>query len=130
MVFLAGSACAEPRFYYGPDCPQENASAGQVPDSLDGIVLEGSSGQIFSRDIACADRPAAFRAFSQAFRGPVGNVYAWSKDRNRGTFRITWEFQDHGAICRDFAQDHVIRGQRYLRQGTACLEADGNWHLH
>lgn len=134
IVLLAATsgAQAEPHFYYGPDCALENSLPAHVTGAPAGVVLEGKSGQVIAHDIACADRPEAFRALARAFHAPLGNEYVWSNagGTNRGVIRITWEFRDHGVTCRDFALDHTIDGHRYLRQGTACLEADGNWHLH
>jgi surface antigen len=120
----------QPRFYYGADCAAENKSAGSP--TADGIVLEGGSGAVIASGIACADRPALFQALQLGFRGPVGDLYRWqgAAKANSGSIRSTWEFRNHDVVCRDFALDHMIGGHRYLRQGTACLEADGNWHLH
>ena len=129
LPVLMGEARSERHFYYGADCALENAS-NAVADGLDGIVLEGRSGAVIAGDLVCADRPAAFHALALALRRPIGNQYAWSNGKSRGLFRATWEFRDHGARCRDFALDHTVNGRRYLRQGTACLEADGNWYLH
>ena len=125
VSLLAGPADALNDAY---NCPRADTASG----GYSGIVLEGVAGQEIAHDIACADRPAAFRAFAAALRGPVGNSYYWSNAPRKchGLFRTTWQFRDHGVQCRDFALDHTIDGHRYLRQGTACLEADGNWHLH
>jgi len=123
LPLLAAGAIAEP-VNYGRDCPRA------VNGGYSGIVLEGVAGQQIAGDIACADRPAAFRAFAAALRGPVGNSYYWSTHKCQGLFRTTWQFNQHGVQCRDFALDHTINGHRHLRQGTACLEMDGNWHLH
>jgi len=123
LSLLAVSATGAP-VNYGSNCP------GAVSSDYSGIVLEGIAGQEIASDIACADRPAAFRAFAAALRGPVGNSYYWSTRKCHGLFRTTWQFNNHGVDCRDFALDHTINGKRHLRQGTACLEADGNWHLH
>lgn len=134
IVFAALAVAApvpQPQFYYGADCVQENASASS-PGGGNGIVLEGRSGAIIARDIVCKDRPAIFRALLKGFGGPVGEVYRWtgSAADHAGAIRITWEFRDDTVLCRDFALDHTVAGHRYLRQGTACLESDGNWHLH
>ena len=130
LPLLMGEARSQRHFYYGADCALENVSDAEVVDALDGIVLEGSLGTVIANDLVCADRPAAFHALALALRKPIGNQYAWSSGASRGLFRTTWEFRDHGVRCRDFALDHTVKGHRHLRQGTACLEADGNWHLH
>ena len=63
---------------------------------------------------------------------PRGHVYRWSnKRRSRsGHFRITWDFPVNGSICKDFEAENHINGHRSVHQGTACREADGNWHFH
>jgi surface antigen len=130
LPVLMGEARAERHFYYGADCALENTSNAEVVAALDGIVLEGRSGAVIARDLVCADRPPAFHALALAFRRSIGNPYVWSNGTSRGLIRATWEFRDRGLRCRDFALDHTVNGHRYLRQGTACLEPDGNWHLH
>ena len=132
LPFLTDAARAERSFFYGASCERENLTAARVPDGLDGIVLEGRSGAEMESDIPCADRPALFLALSRALRGKIGNQHGWSGTQrsSRGLVRIAWDFRDHGVRCRDFALDHTIAGKRHLRQGTACLEPDGYWHLH
>ena len=131
LPLLGGIASAGQSALDNEGCPEKNAPGGHS-GSYSGIVLEGVAGQEIAHDIACADRPAAFRAFAAALRGPVGKSYYWLNATRKchGLFRTTWVFRAHGVQCRDFALDHTINGHRYLRQGTACFEADGNWHLH
>ena len=119
-----------PRFYFGAECAVENAQGDHPAGLVTGIVLEGEAGKFISANIACADRPAAFRAFARVLRGPNGREAAWVGKRSRGTFRVTWEFFNNGARCRDFVQTVKARGGKRAGQGTACQQADGNWHLH
>ena len=130
MVLPPVAPAIQAHSYYGADCARENTSEASQTHSANGITLEGQSGTIIALDITCQDRPALFRALLKGFQGPVGRIYRWKGAARRGAIRITWEFRNDKVLCRDFAMDHVVAEHRRLRQGTACLEADGNWHLH
>lgn len=132
VAVFFGHAQSGPRFYFGTECLAENAKGDHPTGMAAGIVLEGKAGKFISANIVCADRPAAFRAFARALQGPKGRQLTWSNKRrgSRGTFRATWEFFNNGERCRDFAQETQTHGRRQVAQGTACLQADGNWHLH
>lgn len=119
-----------PRFYFGAECAAENAQGDHPTGVVSGIVLEGEAGKFISANIACADRPAAFRALARALQGPNGRQVSWSGKRHHGTFRSTWEFFNNGERCRDFAQEIRMHGGKQIAQGTACQQSDGNWHLH
>lgn len=141
----------QPRFDYGSDCRDENATSGAVlgailggllgsqmghgggrtAATIGGIVLGGVAGSAIARDIDCRDRPYAFRAYAQGFDGPVGRDWGWQNDGRTayGTFRPTREYHDRGYVCRDFQDDRYVRGRHYVQRGTACRETDGNWYL-
>lgn len=151
LLLFANAAYADPHYYYGDDCREQNATAGtvigaivggvigsqigkgsgNVAATIGGVILGGLAGNAIARDIDCRDRPYAFRAYSRGFDGPVGRRYAWygEKRRNHGYFRTTREFHERGYVCRDFVDDRYIGRRHYVRRGTACREHDGNWHF-
>lgn len=151
LLTVAAPAQADPRYYYGDECPDQNATAGAVVGAIiggligsrighgsgnaaatvGGVVLGGVAGSAIARDIDCHDRPYAFRAYADGFEGPIGHRYEWYNDyrTNYGYFRPTREYRDHGVVCRDFREDRYIRGRHYSRYGSACRELDGNWHF-
>jgi surface antigen len=140
-----------PRYDYGPDCRDQNATAGAVlgaviggllgsqvgqgggrtAATIGGIILGGVAGNAIARDMDCRDRPYAFRAYSDGFAGPIGRDYPWTNDSHTayGTFRPTGEYRERGYICRDFEDNRFMHGRRYTQRGTACRQADGNWYL-
>ena len=152
LCALIGTTQAEPRYYYGDDCRDQNATAGTVVGAIiggilgsqvgrgsgrtaatvGGVILGGLAGNAIARDIDCRDRPYAFRAYSQGFDGPLGRRYEWQNDRRTsyGYFRPTREYRNHDIICRDFEEERYVRGRHFNRFGTACREGDGNWHFH
>lgn len=94
-----------------------------------GVILGGVVGNSLSRDIDCDDQGYAFASYDEGLNGEVGREYDWNHGGERGTFTATREYQDGGYICRDFHTVTYRDGNRYERDGSACREDDGNWHM-
>ena len=131
LVLGMSDARSEPRYDVGSDCPLGSVVA-LDPADRSGIVVGGKSGEAIALDIPCPERAVALRAFLRGLEGPLGRVVVWSnaKHSRSGNFRVSWEFDSAGKICRDFTFDTYARGRHTTRLGTACREDDGNWHLH
>lgn len=149
---LASPSQAEPRYFYGDDCRDQNATAGAVIGAIlggilgsqfgrgtgktaatfGGVILGGIAGSAIAKDINCADRPYAFRAYAQGFDGPIGRRYEWQNDRRSsyGYFRPTREYHNGAMLCRDFDDEHFVNNRRFDHSGTACRHMDGNWYFN
>jgi surface antigen len=150
LMTSAGAASARDHYYYGSECHEQNKTAGTVlgaiaggiignqfgsgggkaAATIGGVVLGGAIGNSIGSDIDCRDRPHAFRAYNDSFRGPVGHRYDWSggRGRGRGYITTTREYHRRGMLCRDFQETTYRRGRAFTREGTACRYNDG-WHL-
>lgn len=96
----------------------------------DGIaLLGGHAGNIIARDMACADRRYAVRAYDQSFRSPVGRRAEWKRGPNRGYIVTHREFYQGRRLCRDFTQVVYRKGRQFDRAGTACQRRDGPWEF-
>ncbi|HVZ27569.1 MAG TPA: glycine zipper 2TM domain-containing protein [Rhizomicrobium sp.] len=155
-IFLAAALSspgqAEPRYFYGEDCRDQNTTAGAVIGAIlggilgsqfgrgagntaatfGGVILGGLAGASIAKDISCSDRPYAFRAYAQGFDGPIGRRYDWQNDRRTsyGYFRPTREYHNGAMLCREFQEDGYVNGRHYSRSGSACRRMDGNWHFN
>lgn len=94
-----------------------------------GVILGGLAGNALSQDIDCDNQRYAFSAYDEGFNGEVGREYDWRHGDDYGTFRPTREYRDGNYICRDFHATNYRHGQAFDRDGTACREDDGYWHL-
>lgn len=145
----ANSASAQPRYYYGDDCHQQNAAAGAVlgaiaggiignqfghgrgrtASTVGGVVLGGMAGSAIASDVDCDDRPYAFKVYDQGFAGPIGQRYEWRHGNRYGYFMPTREFENSdGYVCRDFEEGVWRNGAWSVHNGTACDYEDG-WHF-
>ena len=109
---------------------QFGSGGGKAAATIGGVVLGGALGNKIGSDIDCRDRPHAFRAYNDSFRGPIGRRYDWNggRGRGRGYITTTREYHRRGMLCRDFQETTYRRGRAFTREGTACRYNDG-WHL-
>jgi surface antigen len=84
-------------------------------------------GVALSRDIDCGDQGDAAGAYRASLNGDVGRFYPWYHGDRYGTFLITREYRDGGALCRDFHAVSYRNGYRFADNGTACRRGDGAW---
>lgn len=148
MTMTCGAASAQPRYYYGDDCHEQNAAAGTIVGAIaggiignqfgrgggrvaataGGVILGGMVGNAIAGDIDCDDRPYAFRVYDQGFAGPIGQRYEWRHGNAYGYFTPTRQYVDAGYTCRDFEEGVWRNGEWHVHTGSACLYDDG-WHF-
>jgi surface antigen len=138
-----------PRHYYGEECRDQNATAGTVIGAIaggllgagvshgnggaaiGGVILGGLAGNAIGKNIDCSDRPYAWRAYDDGFYGPIGRRYEWrGRGRSYGYFVPVREYRDRGYVCREFRTTTYRHGRKYVNEGRACRERDGNWHMY
>ncbi len=104
-------------------------SNGNSAGVIGGALLGGLAGNAIARDMDCADRRPAVRAYDQSFRAPVGRRAEWRRGPNRGYIVTHREYYQGPRLCRDFTQVVYRRGRQFDRAGTACLRRDGQWEF-
>ncbi len=105
------------------------ASHGNGGAVVGGALLGGLAGNAISRDMDCADRPYAARAYDESFRGRVGDRREWRNGPNRGYVVTDREYRRGNRLCRDFTQVVYREGREFDRHGTACQRRDGEWEF-
>jgi len=151
IAFAAGTgvASAQPRYYYGDDCRDQNRAAGTIGGAIvggiigsqfgrgggraaatvGGIILGGAVGNKIAGDMDCEDRRYAFDVYYQGLDGDIGRRYEWRDPRGHyGYFTPTREYRRHHRWCRDFEEGVWRHGEWVVRDGTACRYDDG-WHF-
>jgi len=103
-----------------------NGNGGAV---VGGALLGGLAGNAIARDMDCADRPHAARAYRDSFSAPVGRRHSWNHGSNRGYVMNSREYRVRGEICRDFTQVTYRRVREISLQGTACRPAHGELYV-
>ena len=132
---------------YETDCHRGNAAAGTIFGAIaggliggaashgnggaiaGGVILGGLAGNALSQDIDCDDQHDAFVSLNEDLDGPVGQPYEWHHNDRHGTFTSTREYRDGRYVCRDFHSVSYRNGERHERDGTACRQEDGYWHI-
>ncbi len=132
---------------YEAQCRQGNTAAGTIFGAIaggllggglshgngaaiaGGVILGGVVGNSLSQDIDCDDQRYAFASYDEGLNGEIGHEYDWQHGGERGTFTATRQYQDGGYICREFHTVTYRNGNRYERDGSACREDDGDWHM-
>jgi len=105
------------------------ASHGNGGAVVGGALLGGLAGNAISRDMDCADRPYAARAYDDSFRSRVGDRREWHNGSNRGYVVTDREYRRGNRLCRDFTQVVYRQGREFDRHGTACQRRDGEWEF-
>jgi surface antigen len=105
------------------------ASHGNGGAVVGGALLGGLAGNAISRDMDCADRPYAARAYDDSFRSRVGERREWRNGPNRGYVVTDREYRRGNRLCRDFTQVVYRQGREFDRHGTACQRRDGEWEF-
>ncbi len=142
----------ERRYYdYGADCRDERdqrgtagaiigaiaggalgagISQGNAGAAIGGVILGGLAGNAIGRDIDCGDRRYAMRAYDDGFNGRIGQRYSWrGQGNNYGYMVPIRSYRDRGYECREFRTTTYRHGQRLVREGRACRQNDGRWHM-
>ena len=108
---------------------QFGSGGGKAAATVGGVVLGGMAGNAISRDMDCDDRPYAFSAYHEGFRGPMHRSYYWHHGYDHGYMVPVREYYRRDEVCRDFRVTTFHHGESYTRYGTACRERDGDWHM-
>jgi surface antigen len=132
---------------YESDCHRGNAAAGTIFGAIaggligsaashgnggaiaGGVILGGLAGNALSQDIDCDDQHDAYTSLDTDLNDPVGQPEEWHHNNDSGTFTSTRDYRDGPYECRDFHSVSYRNGQRFERDGTACRQEDGYWHL-
>lgn len=104
-------------------------SHGNGAATVGGVILGGVVGNRLAQDINCDNQRYAFATYDEGLNGEVGREYRWHHGGERGTFTAIRQYREDGYICRDFRTVTYRGDQRYERDGSACHEDDGNWHM-
>jgi len=117
-------------FYYG-DCGGNSLM--QVPSHIKappGLILGGTTGVQIGQDMNCDDRRQAMSVYRDGLEGPLGQTHNWHNDNGGGNGSMTplRQYARGGFYCRDFLEKTLVGMQLVSRSGTACRQADGNWH--
>ena len=91
-----------------------------------GVVL---SGMLLTLGIDCEDQPYAFGIYANGLNGSVGRRLVWRHGRAFGEFTATSEFMRGEMMCRQFRERTYSGENGTVRNGTACLAEDGQWHF-
>ena len=95
-----------------------------------GVIIGGTLGAAFTRDLDCDDRSYAYRVYYDAFNsGRVGRVYRWRNPRTnyRGDFVVRAYYYDNdGFRCARYRHT-VWFDRRRQMDGYACRQPDGVW---
>jgi|GEM_PF-1248879 len=105
-------------------------SNGNAGAAIGGVIIGGIAGNAIGRDVDCNDRRYAIRAYDDGFNGPIGRSYDWRGNDGYGSFVPVREYRSRGMSCRTFKTTTYRHGQRFVREGRACRERDGNWHTY
>ncbi len=96
-----------------------------------GIIIGGSLGAAFTRDLDCDDRSYAYHSYYNAFNsGRVGRDYRWrnSRTNHRGVFVVRgYYYDDDGFRCARYRHTVWFDDRRRRMDGYACRQPDGAW---
>jgi surface antigen len=120
-------------YFYGDDCGG-NAIAIAVPSAQrvsPGVILSGRAGSTLGRVLNCDDRRHALPSYRDAFEGTPGQAYRWRNPNGAvaGEIMSTSRFQNKDRACIGFMAVTNLGQSISTTGGTACREADGNWHM-
>ena len=121
-------------YFYGNDCGG-NSSMGAAKTAPrrgapSGIILGGAMGSAIAHDMNCDDRRQAMSIYRDSLEGRIGQQYDWrnSEGGDSGSITPVRQYVSGGYACRDFKVITSSNLQSASRNGTACRQADGNWH--
>lgn len=119
-------------YFYGEDCGGNSAMITAPPrTSLPaGVILSGTAAHEMAGILNCDDRRNALVSYRDAFQGKIGQPYSWRNpnDGDSGNVTAARRYQDSGAHCTYFRAVATVSGSTSNLDGTACRQADGNWH--
>ena len=100
---------------------------------LGGMIVGGLIGGAIGNRMDAADRREANRATYSALElAPSGTATRWHNpdSGNSGATTPTSTYQaQNGEYCREYEQTVTIGDETQSAYGTACRQADGNWHI-
>lgn len=98
---------------------------------MPGLILGGATGALIGGDMNCDDRRQAMSVYRDALEGPLGQIHDWRNGNGGGNGSMTTlrRYARDGFSCRSLRETTLVGIKLVSRTGTACRQADGNWHF-
>ena len=100
---------------------------GQLAAVAIGALLGGYLGGSIGQNMDELDRRRANDALETT---PTGTSVAWNNPDTDINYKVTptKTYENASGPCRNYTTEAVIDGRAEIVHGTACRQADGNWH--